>query len=88
MSGPLLLRCTALTCYTPMILGFGVSAMIKRREFIMLVGGAATLPLAARAQQPAKKMLRVGTVAGTQKSSRVFPIDGLDRLGRFPAAHG
>src|SRR5262249_14892752 len=40
MSGPLLPRCTALTCYTPMILGSGVSAM-KRREFITLLGGAA-----------------------------------------------
>ena len=33
MRGPLLLRCTALACYTSMILGFGISAM-KRREFI------------------------------------------------------
>src|SRR2546429_1062917 len=85
MSRPLLLRCTALTCYTLMILGLGVSAM-KRRKFVTLLGGAAAWPLAARAQQ-GERMRRIGVLLPTAPDDAVFQtrmavfLGGLQQLG-------
>ena len=59
---------------------------VKRREFIMLFGGVAAWPLAARAQQP-ERMRRVGALMGFAESDREGQIfiaafrEGLHKLG-------
>ena len=58
---------------------------MKRREFITLIGGAATWPLAARAQQPAGRVYRVGYLSIGSREQTLHFIkafeEGLRSLG-------
>src|SRR6266403_3720991 len=77
---------------------------MKRREFITLLGGAATLPLAARAQQ-SERMRRIGVLMypardDPEGQARIAAfLDSLEQLGwtdgrnvridiRWPAGFG
>jgi putative tryptophan/tyrosine transport system substrate-binding protein len=70
-----------------------VIAPIKRRQFIMLLGGAAAWPLAARAQQ-GERMWRIGvlmnlTADDLEASARVTALaQGLQQLGWTDGRNG
>ena len=70
---------TAWTCAEKLLtLGFrasGAELAMKRREFITLLGsGAATRPLAVRAQQPAGRVYRVGFLASSAREQGLHLI--------------
>ena len=55
---------------------------MTRREFITLLGGAAAWPLAARAQQAAGKLPRIGSISTFRNENFEAFIEGLREAGR------
>ena len=60
-----------------------MTAFIGRREFITLLFGAAALPLAARAQQPAVAGDRVSSTPGRPMPRRAMPAAFRKGLGEL-----
>jgi len=54
---------------------------MRRREFITLIGGAATWPLAARAQQQARKIARLGFLHISRNENALAFVQGLRDAG-------
>ena len=61
-----------------------MSAKIKRRAFLTLLGGAAAWPLAVRAQQPTVAL--VGLLTGFQQDDRWLGPHGVTPRGGRPNA--
>jgi hypothetical protein len=57
--------------------------MMKRREFITLLGGAAAWPMTARAQQPALPIIAFINAGAAETNTRIVAAfrKGLDEIG-------
>src|SRR5262244_3620131 len=72
--------CRAEVCY-PFGPKHGRHRAVKRRDVIALIGGAAAWPLAARAQQPAEKLPRIGSIQNFRNENFEAFIQGLREAG-------
>src|SRR5262249_33952227 len=88
-SGHWLLEFAVMHNATPSMVGYGRllgGAPLRRRDFITLLGGASTWPLAARAQ-PGERVRLVGLLEGISadapgaKARHLAFLEGLQQLG-------